>query len=133
MTRGEKRRRLTQFVRFYQPLLGLHDWYLEARYVNTRAEMPDEPCQACCDSKPAYQEAVVYFAVDEIPDRDLAATVRHELVHPIVSPLEDVVDFLIQCYAPGNKVLQKMAGDALERVTSDVERLLARHLPRPPG
>jgi hypothetical protein len=133
LSRKAKRARVQALVAYYRDQLNLSLWDIKLHFVNTREEMGDDPCAACCEARPEYNEAHLHFALDAITDDDLEPTVIHELSHAIVWPVNQYCDAVIAHYAKGDKLMQRTADLALERVTTDVELLVRRHVPPMPA
>lgn len=83
ITHAALRARIERLVRKWRPLLGLESWGLDVRYDAT-------DCMACCEAKPAYEEATIRFNLPrvkrELPNVVLALEelVVHELVHALI-------------------------------------------------
>ena len=124
MTTKERVKEINGYVEKWQELLLLDQWDV---FVNLHAANKEANPSTLADivSREQYLEAnmEVYPLLWETHDKNYReGTIVHELSHIVTSPLERVVERLLD----GQHVTRAQYLDALERVTEHVARVAVR-------
>ena len=74
-----------------------YGWKLTVYYCGSAEDMPDghEECQACSIHKFRYLEVSIYVNLrkcKDLDDKEIEYIVVHELVHPLLAPLQESSD-----------------------------------------
>jgi len=116
--------KIKRYLELYDDALGFADWQIYVRYCRVQKEQdnwPEIADKADCEHKSEYYKAFLRFDLELLaakPDEELAAFVRHELLHIIVGPLADFTLELTKTDAEEIEV-----GFLEERTVSDLERM----------
>jgi len=130
MSRRAKAKQILATIERMKVVLQLERWDLHVQIVPARADTSPEPSQqmaAGCHASPQYQHAELLFALDEILDEDIDATVIHELCHALVWDQVALIDQLTKeliTRTPDIKpALELLAEGAVERVATRLDRI----------